>query len=113
LVMVIEAGLLSSFVIGGGEGSRFVTASAPEAPRAAGQLLLVAFVPEASAAQVTALLRGAHASIVNGPHAGGLYEVKVAEAPLAPADLQAAMEMLRKQTSVVQLVASESGGSAK
>lgn len=113
LVIVIQAGLLSMVVIGGGEGSRYVTAASPEAPKTAGQLLLVAFVPGASAAQVTALLRETHAAIVDGPHPGGIYEVKVADAPLSPADLKAAIELLRKQTSVVQFVASESGSPAR
>ncbi len=108
-VIVVQGALLSGMFRGGIDDPRYVTASAPSAPVAAGEIVLVGFAPTASVAAIVDLLHEAHGTIVSGPRPGNLFEVRLADHRLAAPDLQNAIAHLRDQTGVVQFVASESG----
>jgi len=64
-------------------GGGYQTASAPTE----GAVLAVRFVPQASAADITAFLDAYKASLVGGPQPGGFYRLRVADTALPPDEL--------------------------
>jgi hypothetical protein len=87
-----------------GPNPSYRTASV-EAPIAQGSYLLVSFVPQASAADITKFLEANKATIIDGPRAGGLYRIKVGESSLSPEELARTAERMQRETGVVRLVA--------
>jgi hypothetical protein len=105
-IIAIQAGLLTSFTVGERSGAQFETASsgAPTST-AAGQFALVGFVPQASAADITRWLEENKLVIVEGPRAGGLFRVRVAEAGVPADEVARRLERLRGESAVVRLIA--------
>jgi hypothetical protein len=102
--IVLQAGLLTREVAR--QGATFETASAPRSGTAAdGVAALVGFVPEASAGEIAAFLQANRMSIVDGPRAGGVFRVRIADRGTAPADVEATLARLRAETRLVRFVA--------
>ena len=103
LVILVEAGLLAALFVRGPNPS-YRTASVEE-PVSQGSYLLVSFVPQASAADITKFLEASKATIIDGPRAGGLYRIKVGEGGLSREELARAAERMQREIGIVRLVA--------
>jgi hypothetical protein len=109
LAIVLQAGLLAGLYVGepGSESpAAFRTASAPTRSFApAGSYALIAFTPQASAADVTKFLETHKAAIVDGPKPGGIYRIRVAQAALPKNDLAAIVKQMQDDSKIVRFVA--------
>jgi anti-sigma factor RsiW len=104
VLVLLQAGLLGTLLIGDRSGSRFTTASGPEAPGSEGSHVLVAFAPDASAAQITTFLESHHASIVDGPRPGGMFRVRIADKRLSEEEVARVISAMRAQQPPVRIV---------
>jgi anti-sigma factor RsiW len=91
LAIALQAGLLV-YMGQGGSGTGYETASYGDSAAAPGTQLLIGFTPEASAADITRFLEARKAQIVDGPRAGGLYKVRIAETALPQPELARALD---------------------
>lgn len=105
-VMVLQAGVIGSYVGGdGGSTPSYTTASGPETQAtAAGPALLVAFQPDASFADVSAFLGEMRGTLAGGPLPGGLYKVALAPVDGKPRDLAAAQAAFKANGKLVRMV---------
>jgi len=85
LAIVLQAGALTSLILlyqrsdldqASYRSVNYRTASAPASSQA-GVHVLIRFAPDASAADITKLLDGYKASVVDGPKPGGLYRLRL------------------------------------
>ena len=106
-VAIIEAGLLATMYFGAGKnGAMYQTASASKtATGQVGTFVLIAFVPDATAAQILRFLEAHKASIIEGPIAGGIFRIKVCDKALTTNDLDAIVASMRNESTVVRFVA--------
>ena len=95
-VIVLQAGLLAG-TFTGRESAGFQTATAPQ-NLSQGPRILVSFIPEASLADIEALLRDAGGSIVAGPQAG-MYTVQIGA---EHGDVDRVIQMLRDRPQIVR-----------
>lgn len=103
IVVLVQAGFLASGLLRerAATGS-FTVATAPAPEAAGGTIALVAFQPTATAADITAVLESAGASLVDGPQAG-MYRVRLSADKLEGARLDEALSRLRQRAEVVRL----------
>jgi len=80
LVVLVEAGVISTYVTGQRRDEVYHTASSEAS---AGEKLLVGFAPEAPMREIEAFLSDHQATIVDGPHSGGIYAVRFGDRPLS------------------------------
>ena len=99
LVIVAQTGLLTTTLA---PRATFHTASTPGVADG-GSYALVAFAPEATAAQISELLAARGAVIVDGPRAGGLYRVRVATTRLDPAEMKNVLADLTARRDTIRL----------
>ena len=105
LVIALQAGFLAGMVLQDRGGARFETASTGgPATVGQGRFALMGFNPQASAADVTRFLEANKLSIADGPRAGGLFRVRVADPSVPQEDAARILERLRGETAIVQLV---------
>ncbi|MGJ3263444.1 MAG: hypothetical protein ACFE0R_09435 [Salinarimonas sp.] len=97
LLAVAQAGVIGALV-GAPPEPTFRTATGEGVTAAAQAQLLVMFAPEATAQGINTLLDTLDARIVDGPRAGGLYAIALAEG----ADPEATLARLRAATDVVR-----------
>jgi hypothetical protein len=83
LAILLQAGIIAGVVLNerGDAGYRTVGVE-QAAPSGQGSFVLVRFAPQASAADITKVLEDHKASIVFGPTAGGVYQVRIATTAL-------------------------------
>ena len=70
-----------------------------------GSFISVAFVPTATAADITSFLQSYEADITYGPDADGIYRVKISPETLSQADLENLIASIKAQTAIVRYVA--------
>ncbi len=99
IAIALQAGLIGVIVSKPGGGT-YETASAPATAPSVGAFTIVRFAPQATMDDINKFLERNHFSIVAGPNGGGLYKVRVAEAPLAPSDLRALVQKLQTEKVV-------------
>jgi anti-sigma-K factor RskA len=92
LLVAVEAGFLLKPAQGPAD---YVTASRREAPATAGRFALVAFAPEAGAAEIAGFLARNGAQIVEGPRAGGVFRVRLGGAEMSAAQAEREIEQFR------------------
>ncbi|HUZ91338.1 MAG TPA: hypothetical protein VMU78_05480 [Methylocella sp.] len=104
---MIEAGLLATLYFGSAkDGATYQTASASKpATGQVGTFVLIAFVPDATAAQILHFLDAHKASIVEGPIAGGIFRVQVCKKALTTKDRDAIVASMRNESTIVRFVA--------
>jgi len=86
LVIVAESGALIALIGQGQQGTGpYVVASVEPSQPADRAVLVLAFAPKASVADVSALLLAAGATIIEGPKPGGLYRISVDRAAVTTA----------------------------
>jgi anti-sigma factor RsiW len=100
-VIALQAGLIVGNVVDTRPG--YQTATAPEAV-AAGPQILANFAPTATVADIEALLNEVGGTIIEGPHAGGLYRIRIAEGT-DQAGIDRAIATLRAKPEIVRFVA--------
>ncbi len=69
-----------------------------------GPQILVNFAPQASIADIESLLKDVGGTIIEGPHAGGLYRVRLSEGTEA-ADVERVIGLLRDRPQIIRFVA--------
>jgi len=99
VLLAVQAGTIGALLRSPQE-PEFHTA-AGDTLTAARPSLLVMFAPDASAAEITALLETIEVRIVDGPRAGGIYGLALA----AEADSEAALAALQARSDLVAFVA--------
>ena len=106
LLVVLQAGAITGLLVAPQtSGTTYGTASKDDPQALTGTFALVAFVPDASVAQITALLTERGASIVEGPRPGGLFRVRLSPQVLSAADRDQALAGLRARSDMVRFVA--------
>lgn len=103
IILLAQAGIIGTVLLKQEVAPQYQTASAPRAAKAAGAELLVAFKPDARAADIAAFLQAYRAAIVDGPKAG-MFRLRVGEAVTAKADLDRLVARIERE-AVVGLVA--------
>jgi hypothetical protein len=109
LAIVLQAGLLANLYInepGSEVPIAYKTASSATRSLAVptGTYALIAFAPQASAADVTKFLETHKASIVEGPKGGGLYRIRVSDTVLPKKDLAAIVKQMQDDSKIVRFV---------
>ena len=93
LVIALQATAIVGLLRSGAEKPAYGTVTAP--PREAkGADVLVVFAPDAKFDDVTAFLKAQAATIVAGPKAGGLYELRVGDKALTKPELDALLKAM-------------------
>lgn len=110
LVIALQAGLLAGAYLGGAGGGAYQTASDGTAPVAAGATALVAFQPDATAADVARLLSDAKAEIIGGPKPGGVFVVRLSSGAMGAEEVEAALKRFREAPRVVRFATPSGGG---
>ncbi len=90
LVIAVQAATIVKLVRSSGPKPTYGTAAAASSSADA----LIAFAPEATLADLTALLKANQATVVGGPRAGGLYELKIGGKPPSRAEIEAVVKTL-------------------
>ena len=116
LVIVVQATAIGSLTIGGKDPAGYQTASqkspagyqTASGPSEEGEKtetrLLISFVPEAKVGDISKLLETIEGTIVSGPRAGGLYEIKIIKENLSEEQIDDLIEKIGKETSLVDFV---------
>ena len=93
VVIALQTTAIVALLRSGAEKPAYGTVTA--APQAAkGADVLVVFAPDARLDDVSAFLKSHAATIVAGPKAGGLYELRIGEKPLAKPEMDALLQAL-------------------
>jgi anti-sigma-K factor RskA len=106
LAIILQAAVITSVVLKGSSApNAYETASAEKPAQVAeqGSDVLIRFVPQASAADITKFLQAHEATIVAGPN-GDFYRVRVAATRLPKDKLDALMKTLQAERHVVGFV---------
>jgi hypothetical protein len=107
LVAMIEAGVLATMYFGPAQkGATYQTASVSQkTAEQNGTFLLVAFVPDATMAQILRVLDAHKAMIVEGPLVGGIFRIRVSDKALTASELGAIVGSMRNESATVRFVA--------
>lgn len=103
-IMVVQGAVLTGVAVRGGSGGGFETASAP-GTQASERYVLLSFAPEAKASDIAAFLRRYAAAVVDGPRANGFFKVRIGDAKLSTAQVDAIAARMKAETGVVSFVA--------
>lgn len=104
IALLVLGGVVGGTIGGRGVTEGYQTASGPEAVNPSGAFLLVAFEPDAKAADIETLVGSLNASIVDGPRAGGLYKLRIGEESLSAEEREMVQQKLAAAKGVVKLV---------
>lgn len=85
-------------------GGGFQTASAPGA-RSSERYVLLSFSPEARAGEIASFFKRFDASVVDGPRANGFFKVRVGDASLSTAQVDAIAARMKAESGIVSFVA--------
>lgn len=85
-------------------GVGFQTASAPGA-QASERYVLLSFAPEAKAGEIASFFKRFDASVVDGPRANGFFKVRVGDASLSAAQVDAIAARMKAESGIVSFVA--------
>lgn len=98
-VVIVQAAAIGLLVRG--DGAVFETVAEHPAPAVDGETVLLAFAPDAPAETITELLTEIEGTIVDGPRAGGVFVIRLAEGVVAAE----AVAALRERPNVVTFAA--------
>jgi hypothetical protein len=101
-IMVVQGAVLTGLALRGGSGG-FETASAPT--QASERYVLLSFSPDAKASDIAAFFRRYEASVVDGPRANGFFKVRVGDAKLSTAQVDAIAARMKAEAGIVSFVA--------
>lgn len=103
--LLLQAGVIGAVLVKDRAGGNYQTASFPVQP-AAGTFALLRFAPEASAAEITALLDSYSASIMSGPKAG-MFRVRLGDRAVSKEDAARLLTRLQGEKIVSLAVAAD------
>lgn len=103
-LIAIQGAALTGFALRGGGAGGFQTASAP-GTQASERYVLLSFKPEAKAGDIAAFFKRYDASVVDGPRANGSFKVRVGDASLTPAQVDAIAARMKAEGEIVGFVA--------
>ncbi|MGX5737174.1 hypothetical protein ACWKW2_23135, partial [Bosea thiooxidans] len=86
------------------EGAGYQTASAPGA-QTSERYVLLSFSPEAKAGDIASFFKRFGASVVDGPRANGFFKVRVGDASLSAAQVDAIAARMKNESAIVSFVA--------
>jgi hypothetical protein len=101
LLLVIQAGTLTTLLIDRHISGPYQTATGPSTESTQGTFALVSFAPGASIAEVSALMTEIGAVIVEGPKADGVFRVCISKTSDDAAAAAAALAKLKAHTELV------------
>lgn len=105
VLIVAQAIIIGALMSGGPSGPGFETATGPSSQRVQNSAqLLISFKETATAGEIAAVLLEIGGRIVNGPKAGGIYEVSLLDKTLTVAQKDSLVEKLQKRTSLIGFV---------
>ncbi|WP_232631176.1 hypothetical protein [Methylobacterium sp. Leaf118] len=107
VLLLLQAGLLTGTWLGGSPATYETASHGGDGPSTDGAAFLVAFAPTATAAQITDALGEAGLSIVDGPRAGGVYRLRLAQGADARLSPSAVLDRLRATPGLVLLAVPE------
>lgn len=96
-LIALQGAVITGALNGPNTAPSYQTASSVEA----GSYALIAFAPEAKAAEMAGALKAAGASIVEGPRASGLYRIRLSSAALSKDEVAKRLAALRAAKGVV------------
>lgn len=101
-LIAIQGAAITGFALRGGGG--FQTASAPGG-QASERYVLLSFKPEARAGDIAAFFKRYDAAVVDGPRANGYFKVRVGDASLTPAQVDAIAARMKNEGEIIGFVA--------
>jgi hypothetical protein len=113
LAIVVQAGVLAGMFLTEQKGaSQYQTASYEESrpatthrsDAAPGTFVLIRFNPNANVSEITRFFGVNKTSMVEGPRAGGLYRLRVSDAPLSPEETEQVIAKLAADKDVVAFI---------
>ena len=102
-LIAIQGVALTGVALRGGGGG-FRTASAP-GTSSSERYVLLSFAPDARAADIAAFFKRYGASVVDGPRANGFFKVRVGDAKLTPAQVDAIAARMKAEAAIISFVA--------
>lgn len=103
-LIAIQGVALTGYVLRGGGGRGYETASAPGASTS-DRYVLLSFAPDARAADIAGFFKRYDAAVVDGPRAYGFFKVRVGGASLTPAQVDAIAARMKAEGAIVSFVA--------
>jgi hypothetical protein len=109
LAIVLQFGALTGVAVNTAmkPSGGFETASGPAPQVRPGSYALIGFAPNAQIGQINGFLEKHKLTVVEGPRAGGLYRVRIADAPLTKTETDQAVTRLSEDNSLVRMVLPE------
>ena len=105
LAIAVQAASIGSLLNNHPVEGGYETASGTTADHSQGSFALVAFQPAAPTGTLSAFLDGNKFAIVDGPKTGGIYRIRLSDAALAAADLDAAIAKLKARADLISFAA--------
>lgn len=110
LAIAVQAASIGSLLSNRPSSTGFETASGPGSELSKGTFALVAFQPAAPQSTLTAFLADNKFVIVDGPKTGGIYRLRLADAVVTKADLDAAIAKLKARGDLISFVSATGNG---
>ena len=104
LAIVLQAAVLTTFVVRDQAGQDFSLASADNA---GAQLAVIRFMPQARADEITRFLSVHNAVVVSGPKRGDIYEIQLAPAQMPKDELDKVVKGMKAETRIVDFLATK------
>ncbi len=102
-LIALQGVAITGLAVRGGGGG-FETASVP-GMQSSDRYVLLSFAPEAKAGDIAAFFKRYDASVVDGPRANGFFKVRVGDAKLTPAQVDAIAARMKAEGGIVSFVA--------
>jgi hypothetical protein len=102
LAIIVQAAVITSVVVKE-KGATFEVASTKTEQAGAGAFLMIRFVAQASASDITHFLDAHKATLVDGPKAGGLFRVRLPAS--SPAEFSKTIKQIEDESKIVSFVA--------
>jgi anti-sigma-K factor RskA len=100
LAVVLQGGLLAGMFVSERQGNLFNPASLNEQVTTDGSYAVVRFAPQATFGEITKLLENHKITLVDGPKADGLYEVRLAVTSLPKEEVAKVLKRLQDESNV-------------
>ena len=105
VVIAVQAVTIGTLSIDGSDNPGYQTASGGNQTATGNAAhLLLSFVPEATAAEITKLLEEIDGIIVSGPKGGNFYEIRITKESVSEQDLDKLVDALSKRDKLVGFV---------
>jgi len=105
VALLVQAGIIADWSLQPAAKPTYQTASVHPAATETGSFALAGFVPAATVEQIEHTLSPLGVVIVDGPKAGGIYRLRLADKPLSDQDREIVVNALKAQSGVVRFVA--------